>query len=145
MSSPKILKLCQEFFDKLGFQGKVEINDEDEMLWINFDTEDSGFLIGHHGETLKSVAWLLKLKLGEDGRNLVLDINNYKKDKKTRLENMAYELANKARADGRPQVMPTMSAYERRMVHMALVDQADIIAESEGEEPNRRIVIKLKK
>ena len=125
------------------------MTEEADMMWVNFTTEDSGFLIGHHGETLKAVAWILKLKLGEDGRNLVLDINNYKKDKKSHLENMAYELANKARSDGRPQVLPTMSAYERRLVHMALADQADIIAESEGYSQSLSVdipvIIKLKK
>jgi spoIIIJ-associated protein len=147
MPSPKIKikKIATDFFKKLDFDGKVTIAEEPEMIWINFETEDSGFLIGHHGETLKALAWVLKLKLGEDGWNVILDINNYKKDKKDRLAQMAWDLAAKARETGRPQVMPAMSAYERRLVHMALTDQVDIIAESEGEEPDRHIVIKVKK
>jgi len=143
MAKSKLQKEIEEFFSNLGFEGKISI-EEGEVLWVNFETQESSFLIGYHGTTLKSLAWLLKLKLGEQGKNLVLDINDYKKAKKERLENMAFELADKARSEGKPQVLPVMSAYERRLVHMALIDQADIIAESEGEEPNRRIVIKIK-
>lgn len=145
MLKNKIKRIAEEFFKKMDFKGEVEVVDESEMIWVNFNTEESGFLIGHHGETLRAVAWVLKLKLGEFGRNLILDINNYKKNKKDRLINMAQDLVSKARKTSRPQVMPPMNAYERRLVHVALADQADIIAESEGEEPNRRIVIKIKK
>ncbi|MDD3774021.1 MAG: KH domain-containing protein [Patescibacteria group bacterium] len=144
MPKNKIKKIAEEFFAKMDFSGEIEVTEEPEMIWVNFETKDSAFLIGHHGETLKAVAWILKLKLGEEGRNLILDINNYKRDRKERLNNMAIEIANKARATSKPQVMPPMSAYERRLVHVALIDQPDIVAESEGEEPNRRIIIRIK-
>jgi len=135
----------KEFFDKLGFKDAVKIEQIEGCPRVNFETEESSFLIGYRGRTLKALARLLRLVLKEEGKGLILDINNYQKEKQERLENMANDLAEKAVSENRPQVLPYMSSYERRIIHLFLQNREDIVSESEGEEPRRRIVIRPKK
>jgi len=141
----KLKKKVKEFFSKAGFTGEIEIEDTEEGKRINFQSEESGFLIGHHGKTMRALAKLLRLVLGEDGRGVILDINNYQKDRVERLRSLAFEFADKAKRLNKPQVLPFMSAYERRIIHLALKEREDIVSESEGEEPQRRVIIKPKK
>jgi len=145
MIKKNLKRKVEEFFKKMNVKGEIEITKQDNAKTINLETEESSLLIGHHGQTLKAIGRLLRLVLGEEGRGVVLDINNYQQGKTSHLERMAQDLALKAKKSNRPQVLPYMSAYERRLIHMALKDRTDVSAESEGEEPRRRIVIKPKK
>lgn len=135
----------KEFFSKLGFEGDLEIEKTEEGQRINFKSEESAFLIGYRGKTMRALARLLRLVLGEEGKDVILDINNYQKEKIDHLQSLAFEFADKAKRLRKPQVLPFMSAYERRIVHMALKEREDVISESEGEEPRRRVVIRPKK
>ncbi len=138
-------KEVKKFFAHLGVEGEVEVEETEEGQRVNFKTEESGFLIGYRGKTIRALAKLLRLVLGEKGKGVVLDINDYQKEKIERLKSLALEFADKAKRLNKPQVLPFMSAYERRIVHLALKDRKDIVSESEGEEPRRRVVIRPKK
>ncbi len=144
MSAEKIKKKAEEFFAHLQIEGEVEVEPREEGVRVNLKTEEGGLWIGRGGRILKALGRLLRLVLKEAGQGLMLDINDYQKKKIDRLQELAFRMAEKAKSEGRPQVLPYMNAYERRIIHLALKDREDVTAESEGEEPYRRVVIKPK-
>jgi len=114
---------------------------------IDIQTEMSGLLIGRHGETLEALQHLLRLLVAKEQEEfvpLVLDISGYRAARYQELETLARDLAAKVKDFGGQESLPSMSAYERRLVHLILQDIEGIESASEGEEPYRRIVIRPK-
>jgi spoIIIJ-associated protein len=126
-----------------------EFTDEGSMLWCSISTPDSRFLIGREGETLRSfnhiVRKMIEKKVSEDEAGmLMIDINGYNKKRFDSLKATAHMLAERARYFKNSVELEPMPAYERRIVHMFLENIPDIITESSGVGPGRRVVIKYK-
>ncbi|HEX8924063.1 MAG TPA: R3H domain-containing nucleic acid-binding protein [Patescibacteria group bacterium] len=146
-----ILKLTCELLEKMNFgveNAFVEDMEGDEnQVWVSITVSNPGGLIGFRGRNLAAIQLVLSLmaknKLGEWVR-IMLDINGYRAEQKTRLETMAKNLAQKVLATGTPAAMASMSSYERRICHMILSEIEGIVGESEGEGEDRHIVIKIK-
>ncbi|WP_027364725.1 RNA-binding cell elongation regulator Jag/EloR [Desulfotruncus alcoholivorax] len=129
---------------------KVEINAEenDEKIKFNINGPDLGILIGRRGETLDALQYLVNLSANknfEKRKRILLDIENYRKRREETLRKLAYRLADKAKQRGRNVVLEPMNSMERRIIHTALQDRADIYTFSEGDEPYRKIIISPKK
>ena len=107
-----------------------------------------GILIGRRGETLDALQYLTSLyvnKGGEDYIRVTLDTENYRAKREEALRRLANRMANRAIKTGRKVVMEPMNPYERRILHGAHLQQNDAVTtHSEGEEPNRHVVITLK-
>lgn len=147
-SLEKIKEISQEFFQKmdLGIAAEVK-NPEDLSVSVNLTMEEPQILIGEGGQTLAEVQKLLKLVLrkrigGQDSFYLNLDINDYKKKKAEYLKEIARSAADEVVLTKKEKELPAMTAFERRVVHVELASRNDVAAESLGEEPNRRIIIK---
>ena len=101
-------------------------------------------LIGRHGRTLEAVQTLVSLlvsrKLGFR-YPVVVDVEGYKSRRHDKVVSMAKSAASRAVQQGRPTNLPPMSAYERRLVHIALRDDDRVETHSEGVDPERRVVI----
>jgi len=147
-----ILALTCELLEKMNFsidKAAVEdVNgDEEQAVLVSINVENPASLIGFRGKNLAAIQLVLSLmvknKLG-DWIRVILDVNNYRGEQKTRLEAMAKSLADKVVATGKEVQMASMSSFERRLCHMAIADRTDITSESEGEGEDRHIVIKLK-
>ena len=117
--------------------------DEGELI-LDISGGDLAVLIGRHGRTLDALQMIVtsfmsnKLKFHYP---IVIDIEGYKSRRKDKLVNLAHSAAARAkRQHGRVSLSP-MNAYERRIVHLALLDDVDVTTHSEGEEPERRVVI----
>ena len=114
--------------------------------YINGDT--LGILIGRRGETLDAVQYLTSLKVnrGRDGYTRVtLDTENYRAKREDTLIRLANRMANRALRTGRKVSLEPMNPYERRIIHYALQQTEGVDTHSEGEEPNRHVVITQKK
>ena len=135
--------------DLLGFFGehKVTIDefegDEGELI-LDISGGDLAVLIGRHGRTLDSLQMIIssfmsnKLKFHYP---IVIDIEGYKSRRKDKLVNLAHGAAARAkRQHGRVSLAP-MNAYERRIVHLALLDDVEVTTHSEGEDPDRRVIV----
>jgi spoIIIJ-associated protein len=112
------------------------------------DEEAMGLLIGRRGETLRSFQFLLNLLVSRKVQKwpqVVVDVGNYRQRRQESLEGLARRMAERVRQTGRPIMLEPMAAYERRIVHLALRDDASIYTESAGEGENRKIVIYPKK
>ena len=114
--------------------------------YINGDT--LGILIGRRGETLDAVQYLTSLKVnrGREGYTRVtLDTENYRAKREDTLIRLANRMANRALRTGRKVSLEPMNPYERRIIHFALQQTEGVTTHSEGEEPNRHVVITQKK
>ena len=105
-----------------------------------------GILIGRRGETLDALQYLTSLKInrGQDNyTRITLDTENYRAKREDTLVRLANRMANRAVKSGRKVVLEPMNPYERRIIHSALQANKNVETHSEGEEPNRRVVITL--
>ena len=114
--------------------------------FINGDT--LGILIGRRGETLDALQYLTSLKVnrGRDSYTRVtLDTENYRAKREDTLIRLANRMANRALRTGRKVSLEPMNPYERRIIHFALQQNEGVTTHSEGDEPNRHVVITHKK
>ena len=132
--------------------GEVEITSEynttDGSLEVDFEGEDMGILIGKRGQTLDSLQYLTSLVVNKGKSNYIrvkLDTEDYRKRRKETLENLARGIAYKVRKTRKPVILQPMNPYERRIIHSALQGNKFVETVSEGEEPYRHVVVKLKR
>jgi spoIIIJ-associated protein len=144
-----IKQTVQEFFEKMTFPAEIKTFEESEGVFkLNLESETPEILIGEQGQTLADIQRILGLILRRKMASepapffIEIDINNYKKKKKDYLQEMASSVANEVALLRIEKELPVMTAYERRIIHMALANRSDVITESRGEEPERRVAIK---
>ena len=132
--------------------GEVEItskyNTADGCLEVDFEGEDMGILIGKRGQTLDSLQYLTSLVVNKGKNNYIrvkLDTEDYRRRRKETLENLARGIAYKVKKTRKPVVLEPMNPYERRIIHSALQGNKYVETVSEGEEPYRHVVVKLKR
>lgn len=126
----------------------VAIHEEDGILKVRVEGENVGSLIGHRGETLDSIQLLTNLTVNqlrsegdEKYRRISVDVGGYRRRREETLERLARRLAGKAIRTRRNVVLEPMNSYERRIIHSALTDYEGVSTASQGEEPNRHVVI----
>ena len=146
-----VKKTVEEFFSKMSFEATVNmLGQESQTLLLAIEAEEPQILIGERGETLWEIQHLLKLILrkkiepSEQQFYIDLDINDYKKKKIEYLKETAKIAADEVALSKTEKVLPLMSSYERRIIHLELAGREDVVSESIGEEPERKIVIKPK-
>jgi len=142
----KIKDIVKSFFDKTSFDIDLEILPlQDKTVPIKIKTDEPRFLIGQNGQTLSDMQRLLKTILRRqvlDDFYIDIDINDYKKKKIDYLQQLARESADEAVLSNKEISLNPMSGYERRVVHMALAERKDILVQSTGQEPYRKISIR---
>lgn len=144
----KIEKTAQKLLGHFDPKAELAVEMGDNGCHLNIETELSGLLIGRHGETLEALQHLLRLLVSKEQEEfipLVLDIAGYRASRAQELEELAKNLAGKVKTYGGSEMLPMMSAYDRRQIHLILQDIDGIESESEGVEPYRRVVIKPSK
>ena len=132
--------------------GEVQItskyNTTDGCLEVAFEGEDMGILIGKRGQTLDSLQYLTSLVVNKGKADYIrvkLDTEDYRRRRKETLENLARGIAYKVKKTRKPVVLEPMNPYERRIIHSALQGNKFVETVSEGEEPYRHVVVKLKR
>jgi spoIIIJ-associated protein len=103
-----------------------------------------GVVIGKHGGTINALQYLISLilqkRVGERVR-LVIDAEGYRSRREQALRDMAHTYAQRVKDSGQEAVLDALQSYERRIIHNCLADDPDVFTYSEGEEPDRRVVI----
>lgn len=126
---------------------KIEYKNEDGNLDIDFEGEDMGILIGKRGQTLDSLQYLTSLVVNKGRQGYIrvkLDTEDYRNRRKETLENLARSIAYKVRKTRKLVSLEPMNPYERRIIHSALQGNRYVETYSEGNEPYRHVVVKLK-
>ena len=120
-----------------------EYDGDDGELILDVNGGNLAVLIGRHGRTLDALQMIVSSLMSSRLHfyyPVVVDIESYKTRRKKKLRSIALTAAERARKQGRVALSP-MNAYERRIVHLALVNDDSVTTHSEGEDPNRRVII----
>jgi spoIIIJ-associated protein len=138
-----VRELLERVVDAVGVSGNVEVEEDDEAILATVRGEDLGLLIGRHGQTidaLQHLAYRFALDAGVKKR-VTVDAAGYRERRAALLRHDADEAADDALRLGRPVRLEPMSAVERKVVHEYLRERGDVETHSEGEEPERRLVV----
>lgn len=139
-----ITAFVQNVVSAMGADLTAKIEETPEATRINLDGEDGGILVRRGGEGLQAlqhlVATAFRRQLGEDNR-IVVDCNNYRRDKDAELKKMAHFVAGKAKSSGTPQEMGPLNPYERRIVHLAIAEDPAVSSESIGDAFMKTVII----
>ena len=150
----EIKKIVENIFKTMGFKDpEIEIKKDNtlkdkEVINVNLDlsSRDADCFIKDGSEGLNALQHIVRLILARDGLGqffITLDINGYKEGRKNELMEIAIDIAKKVRRTKEAVILEPMPAFERRIIHLKLAEQPDIVTESIGEEPERKVVIRL--
>ena len=141
-----IRQITKEFFQKTSFDVDIEfLSQKDLIIPINLKTDEPKILIGERGQTLVEIQRLLKAisrRRIDQEFYIDLDINGYKKKKVEYLKELAKSIADDVVLLKEEKTLPSMPAYERRIIHVELADRRGISTDSVGREPDRKIVVR---
>jgi spoIIIJ-associated protein len=150
----EIKKTTSQFLEKLRIVASISIirekaegDSKEDVYKVNIETEETGLLIGRHGETLNSLQLLLGIIIYQKTKQwarVVLDIGNYRKMREEGIKEMVTRITAEVEASGNPVTLPYLTPLERRIVHMTLSDNPKITSESQGEGKERRVIIRLR-
>lgn len=126
---------------------KIGLDKEADFITVDLDSEEAALLIGFHGETLQSLQLILSFMVHKSlGKwvKVLVNIGDYRQKREEQLKKLALNLAMKAKFSGESQVIPNLTASERRTIHLILTDHPDVYTQSEGEGEQRQLFVKPK-
>ncbi len=143
----QIEELVEKLFSLLEISGTFTVQPNDETVEIAMETEDTGIIIGYHGEVLESLQLILSLAIAKKiGRfvRISVEVDGYKKNRTDYLQKLAIQAKEKALAENKEQVLFSLKSWERRAIHLFLQNDEEVVSESTGEGRDRVLVIKPK-
>ena len=145
----RTLAFLREITKLMGVEVDIEMGTDDEgNVYASMTGDTLGILIGRRGETLDALQYLTSVRVNrgqETYTRVTLDTENYRAKREDTLIRLANRMANRALRTGRRVRLEPMNPYERRIIHYALQKNESVDTHSEGDEPNRHVVITLKK
>ena len=147
----EVIKEIKDYLIKLlkaiGYTVNIEVKNKEEIPKYIIFSDNDALLIGKNGKNLKALSIIVSQHLNTElGRNykFVIDVNEYKEKREQSLERLAKRIAREVANTKVEAKLDSMNSYERRIIHNALTNNRRVYTESEGEEPNRYVVIKPK-
>ena len=147
----EVIKHIKDYLSKIikdmGFNANIEIKNNEEVPKYVIFSDDDALLIGKNGKNLKALQILVSQHISNEiGTNykFTIDVNEYKEKREKSLERLAKRIAREVKTTKVEVKLDSMNSYERRIIHNALTNYKGIYTESEGEEPNRCVVVKPK-
>lgn len=139
-----VAELLFDILDYFGLDGEIEFEEREDHVRYHIEGPDMGVLIGRHGSTLDALQFLVgvinaRKKLAD--YRVVIDVEGYRDRRERQLQDLARRSAARAQREGREVVLSPMSAVDRRVIHLTLADRYDVKTYSEGEEPDRCVVV----
>lgn len=142
-------KFLDEFISKLPNKNlKYTIIEENSMIKIDIDGEDTGYLIGYRGEVLNSIQTVISniaSKFSKERIRVILNIGGYREKREKDLQILATKIAGTVIRTKKDITLEPMPAYERKIIHTKLQDNDKVKTHSVGEEPYRKVVVSLNK
>lgn len=150
----RIKKIIKELFEVMGIEDSgIDIKKDNslkdkELLMINIElnSKEAKYFLGENALGLNAFQRLIRILVFKNNPSpaiLIVDINGHRKEREKFLTELAIKVAQKVRRIKKPIILEPMSAYERRFIHLKLAEHPDIVTESIGEEPERKIVVRL--
>ncbi len=141
----------EELLERMGIEASVEPNLEDGTMYVDIlgagpDDDDMALLIGRHGLTLEALQELTRhVVMRRTGLRcrVIVDVEDYKKRQRDRLVSRAREVAKRVARTGLEEELEPMTPYDRKVVHDTVASVEGVESFSRGEEPERRVVIRV--
>lgn len=147
----EVVKHIKEYLTQIlkdmGFNVNIEVKNKEEVPKYVIFSDNDALLIGKNGKNLKALSLIVSQHLNTElGRTykFMLDVNEYKEKREKSLERLAKRIAREVRTTKVEAKLDSMNSYERRIIHNTLTNYKGVYTESEGEEPNRYVVVKPK-
>jgi len=147
----EVIKDIKDYLIKLlksmGYNVNIEVKNKEEVPKYIIFSDNDALLIGKNGKNLKALSIVVSQYLNTElGRNykFMIDVNEYKEKREKTLERLAKRIAREVATTKIEVKLDSMNSYERRIIHNILTNNKKVYTESEGEEPNRYVVIKPK-
>ncbi len=152
----ELVKMSTEYLTgllkRMGIKAEVKIRsgidlvdpEEKPPLVLDVTGKDLGILIGRRNETLQALQYMVRLMISKQTgswQSVVVDVESYRARRRQSLKQMANRMAERAIANDERVVLESMSAYERRLIHIALRDHPDVYTKSIGRDRNRKVTI----
>ena len=134
-----------ELLKKLGFKANVEVKTKEGTPNYTIYSDNDSLLIGKNGKNLNALSLIVKENLQKEIKEnyrFIIDVSDYKEKNDQRLVRLAKRIAREVKFSKIAAKLDPMNSYERRIIHNTLTNNKYVITESEGEEPNRAVVIK---
>jgi spoIIIJ-associated protein len=144
----RAVETLTRIIELMGLEATVEVTgDDEESVSIDMRSEeDLGLLIGRRGQTLSALQLLVAMMANRNlppdlRRRVILDAEGYRARRDRSLRAMARSAAQRAKRSGRPVTLSSLNPRERRVVHLALADDPSVTTRSEGDDPDRSIIV----
>lgn len=143
----EVKEFLSKLFTFMNVEAKITVTEDDSKIMVRLSGQNMGLLIGYRGETLDALQYLTNLAINKDSeeyRRIIIDTEEYRNKREETLRRLAKRLANKVQKTRKSIVLEPMNPYERRIIHSTLQNHPNVITYSEGDEPYRKVVIKVK-
>lgn len=137
----------EELLENIGVSGTVTVTQEGEDYHLVIESEDNALLIGKHGNTLTSLEHVIALMIAKqtgEFKRIIIEIGDYRREREEYLVNLAARLKEEVIKTGYEKKVSGLKPWERRLVHMHLAEDGEVVTESVGEDRERILVIKKK-
>ena len=136
-----------EITRNMGAEANLEVRRRENNISVTIFSDNNSILIGKNGKNVAALQLLIRQMVNSKLNSplgIIIDVGNYKEKRAKNIEYLAKKLAREAYKTKTEVTMDSMNSYERRIVHEALAEDKYVYTESIGEEPNRKVVIKIK-
>lgn len=146
-----VLDQLEKIIARLNLSAEISSTmTEDGSLRLNITSSDSNLLIGRHGENLDALQTILHTMLyktqaaGEELPSVILDVDDWKTNREAELNDLAAKIVQKVKFSNRPQSLSNLKPFERRIIHLNLEQNPDVVTHSEGEGRFRKLIVSPK-
>lgn len=139
-----IKKFLVEITNGMGVKINIDIQNTERFIKFNLDSDNNAILIGRNGKTIQSLQAIMRQALNNHTGNyinIIVNVEEYNERREENITSLAKRLAKEVKLTKIQIQMDNMNSYERRLVHSTLSNDNLIVTKSEGEEPNRYVVI----
>ncbi len=140
-----IRETTKELLELLSIDASFKINVSEEGADVVLETEERGIIIGHHGDVLESLQLILSLCVSKRVKKFIrisLEVGEYKKNREDWLRSLAIDAKDRVIGEKRQVLLPSLKAWERRVIHLMFQNDAQVVTESIGEGKDRTLVVK---
>jgi spoIIIJ-associated protein len=144
VAASRVQELLERIVDGVGVEAQVHVHEDAEEVRADLEGDDLGLLIGRHGQmidAIQHIAYRVASRGASTRKRVVVDAAGYRERRAVALRAAADQAAEAAVHDRRPVRLEAMTALERKVVHEHLKGRHDVETYSEGEEPDRRLVV----
>ena len=146
-AAQKAQEVLENILERFGAETSVLTEEDSESITLNIKGDGSGILIGRKGQTLDAFQYVVNKivhRMPDVTKQVIVDTEGYRQRRKETLIDLANRLSEQAKTKGRPVSTSPLNPFERRIIHLAIQDDADLTTQSKGDGIYRSVVISLK-